>query len=334
MFELSRRTLLAGGAAAALSAPMARAAPADLVWGVNGHPFTAYPGISFADQLDLVRDLGMTSYRVNGAEPDTLETLLPLAEARGITLLPIIEAPLDMKTEPLKEIRAQCYERGRRMARHFRGRIPAWELGNELENFAIIQPCEMNDAGEKYPCEWGPAGGVDRLEYVGARWARVSAVLSGLSRGVAAGDRKALRAMGTAGWGHLGAFDRMAEDRIAWDITVWHDYQGVTEPYLDKLAGFGKPIWITEFNARAGGEASPEENARALVERIAYYRRMRERYRVEAAHVYELFDEVYWGDTFEARMGLYGLVPGEGGSWRIGAPKPAADAVRTAIKGG
>ncbi|MFN3521611.1 MAG: hypothetical protein ACK4YQ_05140 [Phenylobacterium sp.] len=325
----SRRSVLGGALAAALSAPLTGAARGDLVWGVNGHPFTAYPGIPLEQQLDLTRDLGMTSYRVNGAGVAELDHILPLAEARGIAILPILE--VDGWTDsPLPQVRERAFELGRTMARHFRGRVPVWELGNEMENFAIIQPCEIRDDGTKYPCEWGPAGGVGPLEYVGARWAQVSAALDGLSKGVAEGDPKALRAMGTAGWGHLGAVERMAQDGLAWDITVWHDYEGVRESYLAKLASYGRPIWITEFNAGGGNFASRAENARQLAARIAYYRRMRTAYRIEAAHVYELLDEPYWSD-FEAHMGLYTVVRDKTRGWRVGPPKPAAKAVKRAL---
>ena len=66
----------------------------------------------------------------------------------------------------------------------------------------------MQDDGKQYDCAWGPAGGVGPLEYYGPRWQKVSAVLKGLSEGAAAADPAVLKAMGTAGWGHLGAFER------------------------------------------------------------------------------------------------------------------------------
>lgn len=343
----SRRAVLAGGACAAIGASWpARAVPgdaavgdgaaaSDLIWGVNGHPFTAYPGVSFEEQLALVEKLSMRWYRVNLHADHTtadFETLLGLAQARGITLLPILEPEGDFDTDDAETIRALAYDHGRAMARRFAGRVPVWELSNELESYAIIQPCEMRDDGTRYPCEWGPAGGVDALDYVGARWAKVSATLDGLSRGVADGDPSARRAAGAAGWGHLGMFERLVADGVAWDITVWHDYQGVSDEYLGVLAGYGKPIWLTEFNAGSGGFASLEDNARMLGERMAYYHARRARFGIEAAFVYELLDETYWGDDFEARMGLFTLVEDGAGGWRVGPSKPAAAAVRDAIE--
>lgn len=344
MKQADRRRVLAGAAALGglALAPWGRtgrtaAADPDVSWGVCGHPFLAYPGISIPEQLEALAALGLTRYRIDtrrdGSIP-ALEDLLNQAGQRRIAVLPIIEPEMDLDEDAPRLLKERAFEHGRMMARRFRGEVPVWELANELENFAILQPCEMRDDGTKYPCEWGPAGGVGPLEYYGPRWRKVSAVLAGLSAGVAEGDPAAKRAMGTAGWGHLGAFDRLVEDGVTWDITVWHDYEGVSEDYLNKLASLGRPIWITEFNAGGGGDVAPEVNAARLVERIAYYRRMRSRFRLEAAFIYELLDETYWGDTFEARMGLMSIAPRGEGGWRIQGPKPAATAVRDAIAQG
>lgn len=65
---------------------------------------------------------------------------------------------------------------------------------------------------------------------------------------------------------------------------------------------------------------------------MAYYHVMAPRYGIEAAFIYELLDETYWGDTFEAHMGLIRIAP-DGNSWRVSEPKPAAGAVKSAISG-
>ena len=102
------------------------------------------------------------------------------------------------------------------------------------------------------------------------------------------------------------------------------------ESFLETLAGYGKPIWITEFNAGGGGFETEEDNARMLTERIAYYRSMREKYRVDAAFIYELLDEPYW-DDFEGKMGLYRVHKNDEDRWEVGEPKPAGRAVMRAL---
>lgn len=308
---------------------LARSPSADLIWGVNGHPFQAYPGIPFDTQLKLVKDLGCTHYRV-GTRNNGLDRLYPLAQQHRVTLLPILHPEIDLETRTPEAIYDHCLERARSIAGQHKGRFPVWELGNELENFAIIQPCEMRDDGTEYPCEWGPAGGVGPLDYYGPRWEKVSAAIAGLLDGAKQGDPAAKRAIGTAGFGHLGAFERWRQDGLDWEITVWHDYERVSEAYLETLAGHGKPIWITEFNAGAWNAVSEEDNARQLKDRIAYYRSVASKYRVEAAFIYELLDEPYWSGP-EAKMGLYRVDGSEEDGWRAGKIKPAGQAVKDAL---
>ncbi|MGB3625034.1 MAG: hypothetical protein WA989_04375, partial [Henriciella sp.] len=143
---------------------VAQQSSGSMIWGVNGHPFQAYPGIPLETQLDLVRQLGMTHYRV-GNRNNGLERLYPLARQYGVTLLPILHANIDFEAHTAQEIFDHCLESARAATAQHRGRFEVWELGNELENFAIIQPCEMRDDGSQYPCEWGPAGGVGPLDY-------------------------------------------------------------------------------------------------------------------------------------------------------------------------
>ncbi|WP_424339290.1 hypothetical protein [Henriciella sp.] len=309
--------------------PPPPASTSGIIWGVNGHPFQAYPGIAYDAQLDLLRDLGMTQYRV-AANSGGLDRMYPLAQARGITLLPIIHPESGWKDRDPDTLYRESLEKARTISRAHRGRFPVWECGNELENYAIIQPCEYRDDNSQYPCEWGPGGGVDPLDYVGERWAKVSAVVRGLVDGVGEGDPDARRAIGTSGFGHLGAFERWRDDGVTWDITVWHDYEQVRESYLETLAGYGKPIWITEFNAGAWNAVSEDDNARQLRERIAYYRDVGPRYGVDAAFVYELLDEPYWSGP-ESKMGIVRMDGSDANGWRIGGLKPAGQAIRDSI---
>lgn len=310
---------------------------AALTWGVNGHPINSYPGISFAEQLDFLKELGATSYRVDisSAEAgDRLAALVREGEARGITILPVITPGLDLKALDEKALHAGAYALAKALGTRFRDDIRVWELGNEMENFAILQPCEKRDDGTVYPCEWGPAGGVDALDYYGPRWKKVSAVLRGLSEGMRAADPAIRTAMGTAGWGHTGAFARMKADGIDWDISVWHMYGGDPEWAFKALAAYDRPIWVTEFNHPFGSQKSAAEQADGLVRWMKRLRELSAHYPLEAAHVYELLDETYWAPDFEAYMGLVELNGSAAEGWRPGARKPAYAAVQREIRSG
>lgn len=311
----------------------------ELIWGVNGHPFSAYPDISWADQLDLVRTVGASQYRVNFRPDDTveeLEKLARLADEYGVTILPVIVSYSYANENP-STIYRRAFERARDVSSRLRGRFPVWELGNEEEIYAIIRPCERYADGGVYSCAWGPAPGTTIREYVPERWARISAFLKGLSEGLRAGDPQARRAIGTSGWGRVAPLELLRRDGVSWDITVWHEYTrdpaaGPRDEVFEALAQFGKPIWITEFTA-GGLDLSIDVNRQARIFSGLFdvYRQMAPRYNIEAAFIYELLDQPYLGDgTFEARMGLVRVEEKRGGGWTLGARKPSFFAAQRA----
>ena len=304
--------------------------PQELIWGVNGHPLASYPGVSLETQLDHIRELGLTSYRVDISSTERLLDLQHLvreAKLRGITMLPVITPGFEMDKEEAELLERKAYGLAFGLVSSFKGEIHVWELGNELENYAIIQPCEMQDDGKQYSCAYGPAGGVSVNEYYGPRWAKVSAVLKGLTRGAHAADPNVRRAVGTAGWGHLGAFARMQADGIEWDISVWHSYGQDPEWAFKELVKYNKPIWVTEFNHPGGSQDGKEAQAKGLAQAMVHLAELQATYPVEAAHIYELMDEPYWQD-YEAHMGLVEMKKDAEGNWAPGDRKPAYEAVK------
>ena len=318
-----------------LAGLLAPRAQAGMLWGVNGHPFTAYPGISAAEQIETLADAGLRSYRVDVSsldQMDQLANLIRVAQIRNVQILPVLIPPADLKAQPEDVLYRDAFEFAKQYLVRFGSDIPVWELGNEMENFAIIQPCELRDDGTIYPCEWGPAGGVGKLEYFGLRYQKVAAVLRGLSEGARAGNPVARRAIGTAGWGHIGFFSRLRDSGIAWDISVWHLYGQDPEWAFNKLAEFQKPIWVTEFNYPLGSSKDGEDKQAAGLQTImARLRELSQRYRVEAAFIYELLDEAYWAPSYEASMGLVHSKPESGNQWSLGARKSAFQTVRRSV---
>ncbi|WP_352938544.1 DUF4214 domain-containing protein [Mesorhizobium sp. M0938] len=316
---------------------MTASCAADLLWGVNGHPFNAYHGVSIEQQLDYVRDLGMKSYRVNISSADSAAKLAELVKAgkeRGVQILPVITPDLDLDNGTVDDLYAQAYRLASTLVSRFKDDIRTWELGNEMENYAILMPCEMQDSGIQYNCSWGPAGGTVTSDYFSPRWAKASAVLRGLSDATIAVDPTIKKAMGTAGWGHRAAFTRMLQDGIRWDISVWHLYEGDPEEAFKFLATFGQPIWLTEFNHSGGSQRGEKQQAEGLVETMTLLRRYQSLYGLQAAHIYELLDEPYWAPSYEAFMGLVRLKKRDHGLWAPSGQKLAYDAVKKIIADG
>ncbi|TIQ82944.1 MAG: hypothetical protein E5X64_35460, partial [Mesorhizobium sp.] len=176
--------------------------------------------------------------------------------------------------------------------------------------------------------------GTETSDYFSPRWAKVSAVLRGLSDATIAVDPTIRKAMGTAGWGHRAAFTRMLQDGIKWDISVWHLYEGDPEDAFKFLATFGQPIWLTEFNYSGGSQRGEKQQAEGLVQTMTLLRRYQSLYGLEAAHIYELLDETYWAPSYEAFMGLVRLKKREDGLWAPSGRKLAYDAVKKVIANG
>ena len=319
----------------ALIACAPRALAGDFLWGVNGHPLVSYPGVTFEQQLDMMRALGLKSYRVDVVDmrhADKLAKLVEAAKARDIQILPVITTGIDLAKGTPEEIYARAYAIARDLVGRFGRDIRVWELGNEMENFAILKPCETRDDGTQYPCNWGPAGGVGTDEYFTPRWRKVSAALKGLSDATVSVDPGIVKAMGTAGWGHVGAFDRMKADGIRWDISVWHLYGDEPEWALRHFARHGKPIWVTEFNNPYGSLNGEVQQAEGLRHAMARLLHLSPKYRIEAAHIYELLDESYWGTDFEAVMGLVRLQRTPDGNWSAAGAKPSYHVVRKIVR--
>lgn len=331
-FAMSFRLVTAGVCLLATAAP----ASADFIWGVNGHPIVSYPGIPVERQLDFIKDLGLKSYRVNVTaedEADTLAHIVEAGKARGIDILPVVTPGLDLNKDKPDELYGKARKLAVTLGTRFKNDIRVWELGNEMENYAIIKPCEKRDDGSQYPCGWGPAGGTGVLDYYGPRWVKVSAVLKGLSDGMTEVDPGIRKALGTAGWGHTGAFARMKRDGIAWDISVWHMYGEDPEWAFREISSYGKPIWVTEFNNPYGSQRSERQQADGIKHAMTRFRELQDKYKVEAAHIYELFDETYSAPSFEANMGLVRLTATSNGKWMAGEPKPAYKIVRDFTRG-
>jgi hypothetical protein len=125
----------------------------------------------------------------------------------------------------------------------------------------------------------------------------------------------------------------MRRDGIGWEITVWHLYDYRPEWGLQALQKYGKPIWVTEFRDPVPAGSIDETARKANLERILEtLRSLSVRYRIEAAFVYELLDEPYWGDTGEARQGLLRLCRAASG-WHVADPTPSFFAVQAMAAG-
>lgn len=317
----------AWGDAAAPGAP-GRGASSPIVWGVNGHPLAAYRSLPIEAQLDLVKALGFASYRVDlygTGQMDAVEALVEQGRRRGVTILPIL-IPDPMKASDERDAYDMGFAIAHDYALRFRGRVPAWELGNEYDNAVGMS-----------------FDGADPAQFPASRYFKARGAIRGMLDGIHAADPVALRAVDNAGWCHYGFLRRLRDDGVEWDITAQHWYSGQGDMeraacgcgaaasalrlcrtnILEILKGFGRPIWITEFNDNS--PPSPEKPRAAavwLVGQMARFSAVAARYGITAAHVYELLDQ----PELEGGEGFYGIANPDG------SLKPAAEAISAFLR--
>lgn len=272
-----------------------------IMWGVNGHPrLPKGPGdgifarTSFAEQMQELAGLGLRHYRIDlytatSDEFELLTKVLAAATPHGVVVTPILIARAGSSPE---DAYRRAYDMGLAYATRFKKMVRVWEIGNE-ENSALFpgfhdgsNPATFKDA-PKYPL--------------------VSARLRGLIDGVRSGDPSAKVAAGDAGGCNYAFTEALWSDGLRWDITVFHPYdfwgdienRGTTRTHcaagdnmVAKHAAFGKPLWLTEFSFTLD-VTTPNKTKLGLhlVEMMKRFNVLAKQYDIEAADIYELYDQ-------------------------------------------
>lgn len=260
-----------------------------MIPGVNIHRRStgSYATVPLVDQLALANDIGIRSVRIDVYDASTetktfLSALIAAASPLGISVVPVlVEPPASEATAPFRCYR-WCYDTARKLAQAFPQMT--WEAGNEL-NFRCIKPGVDGSLPEHYD---------------DAKYQIVKAAIIGMYAGFKSASDAPV-GIGTAGI-QFGFLDRLQEDYVngvRWDITTWHIYVPPGAPkaeieagagqYLTKLASYGKPIAVTEYNQQDGHLST--QSAQTLVDMAAVLAGFAASHNVIAAYAYELLDE-------------------------------------------
>lgn len=269
-------------------------------FGVVGHPTWSYGGVPILKQLDLIQDAGLKSYRVgydeySPASMDFQRLMLRESAARDIDLLTVLNLHPERYTNE-----TSAYQAGTAIGSAWASKFPGqtWELGNEYDNIAI---------------KAGGVSGALASHYDDAQYGIVRGLIKGMYDGIKQADPTAKTVVDDAGWHHYGFLQRLAADGVKWDITGMHWYSDQGSPMnvggggVDAFAihaAFGKPIWITEFNARPGSMGTAAE-AKWLTDTMASWNAVADKYDIEVAQIYQLLDQPEHGSSPEARYGMF-----------------------------
>ncbi len=319
-------------------------------WGIYGRALDYYPG-TFEEQISHVKELGLTTYRIDlqsESQFKALEKLLAVSKRYGIKILPTLQ--IENRSTAWSE--DEVYKKSRSFAQsavsRFKKDINVWEMGAETEQWAMVRPGEIMDNGARWALNWGDPGGDSYNHYVAARYNKVRGLIRGLCDGAHAADPNAKCIVNTAGWLHYAFLQRLISDRVNFDITGYHWYSqmgnienanpnknGVGTNIAAVLARMGKPIWITECNRSTGSKGGKEqEQAQYIQKFMTQMKNIADRYGIKNVMIYELMDEPYIGlNNFEAYMGLIHSYHSEtAGGWLIGSHKPAFNTVKNFLK--
>lgn len=329
VLQTAAATLLAGPlalggtrpATAAPGAPPRRAGP-PLRFGVGGHhPWIdgfSYPADAVVQQLQLAKVLGCDTYRVDWFVPLAMssrwdwrwyDTVVETAEQLGLELLCVLtpEGGYQRTYSSLVDNTIPVVQR-------YAGRIPWFQLANELDNTAILP-------------------GVDgsRPEHFDAERYRIARnVQSALRDGVRLGDPEA-RTVANVAWKHTGFLERAHRDGLVWDVNSLNWYVHAEQNHLtgddqllqvlERLGALPQEqVLITELNLEGGaatGRVLLAAQARRLDEVLGTLRDHGPR-ALSHVFLYELLDQ----PTAAAHQDVYGLVPvdPETGLWGTQRP--------------
>jgi hypothetical protein len=284
-----------------------RPAPAaqKLFYGMNGHMGWAesiYASMPAAQQLQALKDLGVTCYRADVASADMARTLAvalhgPFANS-GVTILPCLN-PSAALQQTMSE--TDAYAVGFRLAASvagiLKGLVTHIECGNELDAYGLVTGLGPSPA-DYNPAYWPAFRGAIRGMIDGVR-----SVDPTIRCGVDVGVPLAYGALQML-WNGIqpdgSTSGRGGATPVRWDVTMYHWYESSGDiehagpsgslNVLRILAdSFGVPIWLTEWGFNANLD-TPAQQADYVTRALTQYYTVRSQYNLESVMLYQLID--------------------------------------------
>lgn len=213
---------------------------ASIAWGVCGHPtFSDYQNWNASartEQIGLLQDLGCDIYRCSfeyspKPYPALMDNIVPVAQAAGVLVLPVL--PVTSLGANGSTIYADVYAENYTIATTWANyaiskgyKLPYWELGNEMENWGLVNISGDGSSPSQYTDK--ATNGFERIRaalngaYDGLKAAYSAARQSGLTT-----ITPSLLSPGTA-YRHWGLLTKIKNANgtqpVPWDILSWHWY--------------------------------------------------------------------------------------------------------------
>ncbi len=270
------------------------------LWGVDGHFWDQYASMTPVQTANLIKSLGITTYRldVNNSQYALVDALLD----EGIEIVAILGG--------VNNDYAGSFNEAVTFATRYLGQIHTYQVSNERD----VASGTVAGNGE-LPSDYDTAG------YTAGK-----NTIDGLIDGLKSVD-PTIKTIVNFTWLHYGFVQRLFDDGVMPDIIgidwYWDDITAVQGtknlPQIVKDA-FQRPIWITEGNRKDGSLNGAEQLEADYITTTAAA--MRDNPNIDAYFVYELLDEPANGTNTER---FYGLMTNPT------TPKPAFDAYKNVI---
>ena len=264
----------------------------NFILGMNGHPLSreAYKSITPYNQIKLLKDLGIQSYRIDikadalgsVSESDNLLELLKQANAVNIQILPTIYLTgLDYGLDNTS-LNNRGIALGKGFVEKYGSYIDTYELGN-LEENAVLK---NGTSGSKVS------------DYDSVKLRKLAYFLKGLNYGIKTFDTNS-KTIVNASWLHYAYLQLLINEGLQYDIVGYQWYSNMDDNALNnfgisdisvKLSSlFSKPIWFTLASKKDGSlngtEDAQDEWLRSFVAKV------KSNSAVKAVFANELLDE-------------------------------------------
>lgn len=311
--------------------PIAKISDDKFAWGVTvlSFPFPTYRPEFNKTQIAEAKNLGLNYVRVDYVpnNPGATDSMVAAANEAGIKVVLIIPfGPKDIFSNKTLEADTASYVGD--VVKRYKGKVAVYQLATEVASVAL----RNNSARHGIALSDYANGDLNAV----ATWVRVAAET------VKKDDPGVPRLMNDQ-WVHTGFFDYYFSHGGDIDIIGWNWFsdmgtsfesptldQKTNQHYalLNKLKGYGKPIWITELNRRMGSQGGNEKAQADYISTMV--KNFRKDPAVQGIFIFNLIED----QAAPAQEKGYGIVNAtdDGTTQKVTGHKRAYDALQDLIK--
>ncbi|MFC6099793.1 glycosyl hydrolase [Olivibacter domesticus] len=289
----------------------------NFTWGINGHPFTQhqYRFSTWNDQINLLDDLGMDSYRIDlplintgvAKNEKLILDFFKRLKAIHVKPMPVVFPKENMDITDSIGSYKSFFNQGEIFATRYGEFIDVMEIGNEWD-------VRVMKKGK-------PVDGTKREHFNLEESKKVMWILAGFIDGVKS-VKPSMKISLSVVWTHLYYLELLKHYQIKYDIIGYHWYSNmgnitnVRKPYGDILSKvkylYNKEIWITEFNTHQGTRKKTFKEQDEYIKETL--NQLLKQGIIKGFFIYELFDQAALKGKYPSEVS-FGITYLDGGHY-------------------